>query len=81
MSSDDFATVVGRVGSEGLSDAQIDKVKALVKSAHGVGIGVRFWDTPGWPVRWRNKVWRGLMECGVDLLNADDVWGAASMYW
>ncbi|KAF8421012.1 hypothetical protein EV426DRAFT_674093 [Tirmania nivea] len=81
MSSEDFGSIVGRVSGGEMSNAQKQKLTGLVKSAHDRGIGVRLWDTPGWPVRWRNKVWRGLMECGVDLLNADDVWAAAGMMW
>ena len=64
-----------------MTEGQKDKLKSVVKAAHDRGIGVRLWDTPAWPVRWRNEVWRGLVECEVDLLNVDDVWGAAGLDW
>ncbi|RPB20379.1 hypothetical protein L211DRAFT_829434 [Terfezia boudieri ATCC MYA-4762] len=76
-----FSSIVGRVSGGEMSEAQKEKLKGVIKSVHDRGIGVRLWDTPNWPVRWRNKVWRGLIECGVDLLNVDDLWVAAEVGW
>jgi len=81
MGTAQFSSIVGKVIAGEMRDDQKDKLKAVVKSAHDRGIGVRLWDTPSWPVRWRNKVWMGLVECGVDLLNVDDVWAAADVKW
>ena len=81
MGTAQFSSIVGMVSAGEMSEAQKGKLKAVVKSAHDRGIGVRLWDTPSWPVRWRDRVWRDLVECGVDLLNVDDVWAAAEMRW
>jgi len=48
--------------------------------AHSKGIAVRYWDQPGWPVNTRNEVWKTLWDAGADLLNVDDLEGAAN-YW
>jgi hypothetical protein len=48
-----------------------------VKKAHARGIGVRYWDTPMWPISVRNAVWGELVGLGVDLLNVDDLKAAA----
>ncbi|KAL8388833.1 hypothetical protein RB595_008962 [Gaeumannomyces hyphopodioides] len=63
-----------------LNDTQLALLRAQVGEAHARGIKVRYWDTPGWPVAARNKVWRTLWEAGVDLLNADDLDDAAG-FW
>ncbi|RPB29928.1 hypothetical protein L211DRAFT_775458 [Terfezia boudieri ATCC MYA-4762] len=81
MSTAQFSSIVGRVSAGEMSEAQKEKLRRVVKIAHDRGIGVRLWDTPSWPVRWRNKVWRGLVECGVDLLNVDDLRAAAEVRW
>ncbi|EJT72337.1 hypothetical protein GGTG_09203 [Gaeumannomyces tritici R3-111a-1] len=63
-----------------LNDTQLALLREQVGAAHARGIKVRYWDTPGWPVAARNKVWRTLWEAGVDLLNADDLEDAAG-FW
>lgn len=80
MSSGSFNELIGTVIAD-VTEAQRKKIQALVKAAHDRGIGARFWETPGWPVRRRNQVWRALVEEGVDLLNADDLNSASKMDW
>ena len=70
-----FSEVVGRVLLHGgtMTREMDEVVKGQVKEAHGLGIGVRYWDTPGWPRGVREGVWVRLVELGVDLLNVDDL--------
>ncbi|TLD18092.1 hypothetical protein PspLS_10552 [Pyricularia sp. CBS 133598] len=63
-----------------LNDAQMVQLEAQVKAAHDKGMLTRYWDTPGWPIRTRNAVWRTLWDAGCDLLNVDDL-GAAVEFW
>lgn len=54
--------------------------------AHAKGIMLRYWDQPGWPISTRNGIWRQLKSEGVDIINVDDLEGAAGLsdesnYW
>lgn len=83
MSNAPFSKVIGRVfwGQGGMGRPMKDKVRAHLKEAHARGIGVRYWDTPVWPISVRNDVWGQLVRLGVDLLSVDDLKGAADMVW
>ncbi|KAK5164501.1 uncharacterized protein LTR77_009707 [Saxophila tyrrhenica] len=76
----DFVSVFGEVKNQTFTATQQATLEEQVATAHGKGMMVRYWDTPGWPVGTRNAVWRILWEAGVDLLNADDLEGAAN-FW
>ena len=80
MSSGAFSELIGTVIAD-VTEVQRNKIRKLVEAAHSKSIGIRFWDTPGWPVGRRNRVWRALVEEGVDLLNADDLSAASGMDW
>ncbi|GKZ20984.1 hypothetical protein AbraIFM66951_010191 [Aspergillus brasiliensis] len=73
IASTDFAATVGSVKGEKISDEQIKTLRKQIQTAKERGIGARYWDTPHFPVRTRNFVWRTLLEEGVALLNADDL--------
>jgi hypothetical protein len=45
----------------------------ILISFPGLDVGARYWNTPYFPVRTRNLVWRALLREGVILLNVDDV--------
>ena len=64
------------LGTE-LNSTQLTLLRQQVKIAHGKGIGLRYWDQPGWPVSTRNAIWRTLKNEGVDLINVDDLAAAA----
>ncbi|KAF8474022.1 hypothetical protein BDZ91DRAFT_345631 [Kalaharituber pfeilii] len=82
MGTAQFSKAVGRIALGGmLSEKQREILKRQVAAAHERGIGARYWDTPAWPVRTRNRVWRELIELGVDLLNVDDLRGAGWGMW
>ncbi|CAK3938805.1 altered inheritance of mitochondria 6 homolog ARB_06966-like [Lecanosticta acicola] len=80
IASTDFAVQFGNVRNETFNATQMALLNAQVKTAHDKGIMVRYWDQPGWPVGTRNAVWRTLWNAGVDLLNVDDLEGAAN-FW
>lgn len=67
------STVIGTV----LNDTQLALVRQQVKTAHGKGIMVRYWDQPGWPISTRDGLWRQFRSEGVDLINVDDLNAAA----
>ncbi|KAI9843403.1 MAG: hypothetical protein M1837_006429 [Sclerophora amabilis] len=73
IASTNFATQFGRVTNTTLNATQLTKLREQIHSAHDLGIGVRYWDTPAWPVSTRNGLWRQLCDEGVDLLNVDDL--------
>lgn len=80
MANWDFAAVFGEVRNQTFNATQMRTLEEQVATAHGKGIGVRYWDLPGWPIGTRNAVWRILWDAGVDLINVDDLEGAAN-FW
>ena len=76
----DFSAVFGEVRNQTFNATQMQTLEEQVATAHGKGILVRYWDLPAWPVGTRNSVWRMLWDAGVDLLNVDDLEGAAG-FW
>jgi hypothetical protein len=80
IASAGFQDLFGEVVKEELDEDVIKKVKKQIKVAHERNILVRYWDTPGWPVGTRNAVWRQLLDLGTDLINVDDLEGAAN-FW
>jgi hypothetical protein len=62
-------------GKGPIPDEQKQKLKTIVEAAHKKGRIVRFWATPDRPSPERENLWRELLECGVDLLNTDDLAG------
>lgn len=76
IASGGFTRAVGSVAPEAdpiLNDKQMSTLRAQIATAKEKGIGARYWDTPYFPVRTRNLVWRTLLHEGVALLNADDL--------
>ncbi|KAF2157690.1 hypothetical protein K461DRAFT_289985 [Myriangium duriaei CBS 260.36] len=80
IASAQFSAVFGPVTTEGLNGTQLETLKGQVNGAKNKGIKTRYWDQPGWPIITRNTVWRQLLDNGVDLLNVDDLHGAAN-FW
>ncbi|KAJ3757196.1 hypothetical protein EV360DRAFT_46525 [Lentinula raphanica] len=79
IASTDYEVAIGWDGIGDISETQAGEVERLVGEAHRRGMKARFWDTPGWPVQARGKVWEVLVEKGADWLNVDDV-EAASLF-
>lgn len=62
------------------TDEQLSTLRAQIATAKSRGIGARYWDTPYYPIRLRNAVWRELLQEGVALLNADDLDAVAEFF-
>ncbi|CAL9587742.1 hypothetical protein SUDANB6_05194 [Streptomyces sp. enrichment culture] len=56
-------------------DAERERLRALVRTAHARGQRVRFWATPDAPGPARDALWSELLAAGVDHLNTDDLAG------
>ncbi|EME48129.1 hypothetical protein DOTSEDRAFT_69910 [Dothistroma septosporum NZE10] len=76
-----FTHAVGFVWRGHLSRKQMDTIRGQIRGAHRRGLKARYWDTPSWPVGLRNHVWHVLMKEGADILNVDDLKGAAVENW
>ena len=76
IASTDFASAVGDITVDTdpiLTDKQLKVLRNQIATATKRGIGARYWNTPYFPIRKRNLVWRTLLREGVTLLNADDL--------
>lgn len=76
IASGQFTKAVGSIASDAdpiLNDEQKSALRAQIATAKERGIGARYWETPYFPIRTRNLVWRALLHEGVALLNADDL--------
>lgn len=76
-----FTHTIGFVWRGHLSPKQMDTIRGQIRGAHARGLKVRYWDTPSWPIGLRNHVWHVLMKEGADILNVDDLRGAAVENW
>ena len=72
---------VGQVWLDGFNPDQLRTVKTQIQAAHEQGLKVRYWELPSWPISIRNHIWSLLVQEGVDLLNVDDLRGAARKDW
>lgn len=79
--STSFSKSVGFVWRGQLSPRQKEIVRGQIRGAKKRGLKVRYWDTPAWPVSARNLIWQVLMDEGADILNVDDLKGAAVEDW
>ena len=73
--------LIGYTWFNRLSGSQIAKIKDRIDAAEKKGIKSRFWDTPGWPISLRDKVWFALTENGTGMLNVDDLYDATRWNW
>jgi hypothetical protein len=67
--------------SGALSDLEKARMRKQVEQAHSMGIFVRYWNLPNWPISWRNSIWHEVVKAGVDLLSVDDLKSASSYNW
>lgn len=79
IASASFFSQFGPVRDVGqpFNGTQLALLRAQVGAAHARGIKVRYYELPSWPLALRDEVWRVLWDEGVDLINADDLAGAA----
>lgn len=80
-----YASVSLKVGvgstKLGFSKAQLQQLRRQVRVAEASNLCSRYWDPPGWPVKYRDYVWAVLMQEEVCMLNVDDVNAAARQFW
>ncbi|KAL8671899.1 MAG: hypothetical protein Q9168_003610 [Polycauliona sp. 1 TL-2023] len=76
-----FTQAIGHVLYGKLSDTQMDLIRGHIRGAHRRGLKARYWELPFWPIGLRNHVWDVLVKEGVDILNVDDLEGAARLDW
>jgi hypothetical protein len=75
-----FEKSIGKVGSKGLKPEQLAKLRDQISQAHSRGLKVRYWGMPYWPLHVRNQLRELLIDEGVDVLNADDLWEAREIF-
>lgn len=83
IASTDFENAIGKVTADTepvLSDKQLKALQEQIATAKKRGIGARYWNTPYFPIRKRNLVWRVLLREAVALLNADDLDAVAAHF-
>ncbi|KAK2858533.1 hypothetical protein FQN49_004636 [Arthroderma sp. PD_2] len=83
IASTSLMEVVGDITSDSenpLNSTQLEAIRDQITKAKAKGIGARYWETPGWPIRLRNEMWRTLWKEGVALLNADDVHATTELF-
>ena len=72
---------VGHTLFGSLSAGQKSQITKQIERADQLGLQTRYWDTPGWPVGWRNRIWDLLIKQGTKVLNVDDLTAAARWDW
>ncbi|KAI0404206.1 hypothetical protein F4802DRAFT_598403 [Xylaria palmicola] len=75
-----FKQTIGSV-MLGFSQSQLDKLRAQIRGAQQSGLVSRYWDTPSWPINYRDYIWGVLTREGVGILNVDDVAAATRGVW
>ncbi|KAF1957916.1 hypothetical protein CC80DRAFT_491243 [Byssothecium circinans] len=76
-----FGASIGWLWFGRISDAQLKLIRGQIQGAKKRGLKARYWSTPKWPIGLRNKVWKVLVEEGVDYLNGDDLKAMTTMNW
>ena len=77
-----FWSSIGNVWFKGEPNQdQIVKIRAQIREAHTRGLHSRYWELPPWPIHTRNRIWRILVQEGIDLLNVDDLDAATKEDW
>ncbi|KAK8050850.1 hypothetical protein PG993_002235 [Apiospora rasikravindrae] len=70
--SSSFKATIGQVRF-GFSHCQMEKLRDQVRAAKDRGLVIRYWAVPGWPLNYRDYIWRTLRGEGVEVLNVDEV--------
>jgi hypothetical protein len=76
-----FKKSIGFLWFGRITPTQIDLIRGQIKGARERGLKPRYWGTPSWPIGLRNKVWRMLIDEGVEYLNGDDLRGLTRGDW
>lgn len=78
--SSKFRRSVGLGWVWNLGPEQLQMVRHQVGLAHNLGLKARYWGLPSSPARYRDGMWRTLLEAGLDIINVDDLEGFAR-FW
>ncbi|TVY31704.1 Altered inheritance of mitochondria protein-like protein [Lachnellula occidentalis] len=54
------------------SPAQLIKINTQISTANNKGLKARYWETPTWPVHFKDYILGILIENGIGMLNVDD---------
>jgi hypothetical protein len=76
-----FSDAVGQLWRGRLNERQLDIIRGQLRGAHRRGLKARYWDLPNWPIGRRNRIWKMLVNEGLDILNVDDLRGASRGRW
>ena len=76
--SDNWTNHFTWLGAGPMPDAERERLRSIVATAHASGQRVRFWATPDTPGPERDAVWQQLLDAGVDHVNTDDLAGLAA---
>ncbi|KAF5980939.1 hypothetical protein FCOIX_4545 [Fusarium coicis] len=74
-----FSKAIGSVRT-GFNTQQMETLRNQLRIAKHRNLKSRLWGLPDWPRGHRDYVWKVLVQEGIDLLNANDIASAASMY-
>lgn len=75
-----FKTTIGSVVT-GFSPSQLSTLRTQIATAATLGLKSRYWDTPNWPVAYRDYLWSVLEREGVGVLNVNDLAGFVRGDW
>lgn len=83
-----FKRSIGWPYHSSINQTQLQKIRRDIRAAHAMGLKVRYWRIPEWPIGLRNYLWRVLVREGVDYLSVDDIedvrwenWGPRKGGW
>jgi hypothetical protein len=76
-----FKKSIGHLWFGRISPKQRDLIRGQIRGARERGLKPRYWGTPSWPVGLRNRVWKLLVDEGVEYLNGDDLPGMTRGDW
>lgn len=76
-----FTGSIGRIWGSRLSQDQLQMIRSQIRGAHRLGLKVRYWGIPQWPIGLRNHIWHILIREGADILSVDDLYGATRTDW
>ncbi|KAG4026777.1 hypothetical protein MFRU_036g00110 [Monilinia fructicola] len=62
---------LGKIWLWRFSSIQLGKIKTQIAAANKKSLKARYWDTPSWPVSFREYIWGILVENEVGVLNVD----------
>jgi hypothetical protein len=77
----DFRKAIGPLQLGRLSETQLKTLRGQVHAAHELGLKVRYWGNPSWPIGLRDCIWNVLVHEGVDVINTDDLRGVTRQVW